>query len=95
MTLIVVNRKFIKCNSVFILLSALFTIGISSAQRNDIGYDTLEGGYSSRNWRNLYKHGSPSKKIGGGDPKPFAQFGSASFYLRSSFGPYYVIGKVY
>ena len=88
------SRTFIRCNSVFILMSALLAIGKSSAQRNDIGYDTLEGGYSSRNWRNLYKHGSPSKKIGGGDPKPFAQFGSASFYLRSSFGPYYVIGKV-
>lgn len=60
-------------------------------QQNQVGYDSQEGGYSSRNWGNLYKHGSPSRKIGG--LKPFAQYGSESFYLRSSFGPYYVIGK--
>ena len=71
----------------------LFHCVTTLPQNNRIGYDTQEGGYSSRNWRNLYKHGSPSKKIGG-SRKPFAQYGSASFYLQSAFGPYYVIGKV-
>ena len=79
-----------------ILICVLFLwlhVVSASPEKNRFGYDTLEGGYSSRNWGNLYKHGSPSRKIGG-SRKPFAQYGSASFYLRSSFGPYYVIGKV-
>ena len=65
MTVLVMSRTFIRCNSALILLSALLAIGLSTAQRNGNGYDILEGGYSSRNWRNLYKYGSPSKKIGG------------------------------
>lgn len=76
---------------VIICLGTLYHVVNSSPQKTQAGYDGQEGGYSSRNWGNLYKHGSPSKKIGG--LKPFAQFGPASFYLRSSFGPYYVIGK--
>ena len=89
-----------------IFLEAKFTWGFTFAlflvayvceviglpQINNRGYNTDTFGYSSRDWKNLYKHGSPSKKIGG--LKPFAQFGSASFYLQSSFGPGYVIGKV-
>ena len=81
-------------NLLFLFIFILFHCVTTLPQNNRIGYDTLEGGYSSRNWRNLYKHGSPSKKIGG-SRKPFAQYGSASFYLQSAFGPYYVIGKVY
>ena len=77
----------------FLFMFILFHCVTTLPQNNRIGYDTLEGGYSSRNWRNLYKHGSPSKKIGG-SRKPFAQYGSASFYLQSAFGPHYVIGKV-
>ena len=81
-------------NLLFLFIFILFHCVTTIPQSNRIGYDTLEGGYSSRNWRNLYKHGSPSKKIGG-SRKPFAQYGSASFYLQSAFGPHYVIGKVY
>ena len=77
---------------IFVLFILLHVVS-ASPEKNRFGYDTLEGGYSSRNWGNLYKHGSPSRKIGG-SRKPFAQYGAASFYLRSSFGPYYVIGKV-
>ena len=79
---------------VFVVFSSVLLHAVTTfPQEGQFGYDIDRfGGYSSRNWRNLYKHGSPSKKIGG--LKPFAQYGSASFYLRSSYGPYYVIGKV-
>lgn len=73
------------------LLFTYTQVVIGLPDQTRFGYDTQEGGYSSRNWGNLYKHGSPSLKIGG--LKPFAKFGSASFYLRSSFGPGYVTGK--
>ena len=75
-----------------LLLFTSMKMVIGSPDQTQFGYNGQEGGYSNRDWRNLYKHGSPSKKIGG--LKPFAQFGSSSFYLKSSFGPGYVIGKV-
>ena len=90
--MVVLSSMNMQCLFLFVIC-ALFHFVTTIPQNNRIGYDSLEGGYSSRNWRNLYKHGSPSKKIGG-SRKPFAQYGSASFYLRSAFGPYYVIGKV-
>ena len=90
--MVVLSSMKIHCVLPFVICF-IFHFVTTIPQNNRIGYDSLEGGYSSRNWRNLYKHGSPSKKIGG-SRKPFAQYGSASFYLRSAFGPYYVIGKV-
>ena len=81
-------------NIIFVIFSSAILHAVTTLpQQGQFGYDIDRfGGYSNRDWRNLYKHGSPSKKIGG--LKPFAQYGSASFYLRSSFGPSYVIGKV-
>ena len=48
-----------------------FTHMVAYENPNITGYDIEDGGYSSRKWDNLYKHGSPSKKIGG--LKPFIE----------------------